>query len=542
MSIISGQDSRLQIGLANTWRSPTRAMVRLPYTQEGFKGTPNYKEAEALVGASGTTSMAIMSFKADGSFTTYVTPDLAKILFYAALGYEYAQSGPDANGQYEHKFVPISAGACANLPSLTCEVDRLQEKGIYLNYKMTDWKLSGKAEDYIMFESSGPAFKEDIQSVLAQGIVMSNTATTRVVTLPAGVISADNEHVGRVARFRLECGEPVYGLITASAAVAHTITLAASLWTLAFPVTLNELQGYTCEILDWEMQPNIPISQLEYMRFVHGYLYMDKAVTPYKALPTGAGSEPNTGALGDTVVDVPLAVTGLAGHELYIEAVDPKLVTRVFKYVGVGVITRTTLTTLTFSALTTDGMIPAITFDANGVLTGANWEIAEDMYDEVTEFTLSGDNKIGESQFGMNGSMFSSEVNPTSRSFSLDLSSRFTTKFSRLRRDRMMAGVPMSIRLEFITKLADGPLGEQDTSVDSTGHPYRIVVDMKKAYYIEGGANISGPDEPTISPKFTLAETPGVHKAIEVSIFDDVNSKASTVTYAVLAREDGYVG
>ncbi|HQO66669.1 MAG TPA: hypothetical protein PLI66_08010, partial [Spirochaetales bacterium] len=60
MSIMSGQDSRLQIGLADTWRVPTLTRQRLPYTMESFKGTPNYKESDALVGASATTTMAIM--------------------------------------------------------------------------------------------------------------------------------------------------------------------------------------------------------------------------------------------------------------------------------------------------------------------------------------------------------------------------------------------------------------------------------------------------------------------------------------------------
>jgi len=554
MSIISGQDSRFQIGLANTWRVPTRTKFRLPYTQEGFKASPNYKEAEALVGASGTTSMAIMSFKADGSFTTYLPPDLAKILFFAALGYEYAPTGPDANGQRAHKFVPISAGACQNLPSLTCEVDRLQEKALYLNYKMTDWKLSGKAEDYLMFETSGPAFKEDIQTVLNKFAVATPTVATVNVTVvpPVGAITAAdvmaNAFVGKVVRVVMPDCSKYYFTV-----VSHTISLLTMLPIAAWGFVdtpanyVTAITGGSIEILDWEMAPNTPASDLEYLRFVHGTLTMDDVDASYKVLGTGMGK------LTDTIVDVPLTATGAAGFPLIVSALDKNGARRSYKYISATPVVRTTLTILTFSALTTDGMIPAI-HDANGVLDATKWAISEEAYDEITEFTLSGDNKIGEAVFGMNGSMFGAEVNPTSRSFSLDISSRFTTRMSKLRLERMMTGHPCKITLEFQTKILDGPFGVQLTSVDSGGKPYRVVIEMKKAYMTEGGANISGPDEPTISPKFTLAETPtgaNAHKAVEITVYDDVTVKTSTAAWSgtktadgavPMVREDAYIG
>jgi len=538
MSIISGQDSRFQIGLTSSWRTASSPRVRLPFTQEGFKGTPNYKGSEALVGASGDTSMAIMSFKADGSFSSYVTPDVAKLLFYMALG---AEDDPTASGvQQKHRFTPMGAGECANLPSATVEIDRLLERALYLNYKIGTWKLSGKAEDYIMFESDGPAFKENIQDVIAHGVVIDYVGGTRVLTLPAGVITANDEFNGKVAKLvESGCGAVVYAKITDTTLASNEILLDATLYGGGSPSAVDDAyNGYTCNIMEWEMNPSIPISAMEYFRFVHGYLYMDGMITPYDALPTGAGSTTYTGTNGDTVVDVPTDVTGAAGHELYVRAVDPEGVTRVYKYTST--ISSRTATILTFMDTPVGADKLQSIFTATGTLNSAEWSISEEQYDEVTEFTLSGDNKIGEAVFGMNGSMFSSEVNPTSRSFSLDLSSRFTSRFSKLRRDRMMAGVPMKIRLEFITKIADGPLGEQVTSADSSGLPYKIIVDIQKAYYTEGGANISGPDEPTVSPKFTLAETPGVHKAIEISVYDDVAVKASTATYSALPRDDGY--
>ena len=531
MSIMSGQDSRLQIGLADTWRVPTRTRQRLPYTMESFKGTPNYKESDALVGASATTSMAIMSYKADGGFTTYVTPELMKVLIFAALGYEAAPVGP-VNDQYAHKFTPVPSGICSNLPSMTVEVDRLLEKALYLNYKMTDWKLSGKAEDYITFECSGPAFKEVLQNVLAKFVASGyNAGAPITVTAPAGVVVVDDEFNGRVARAQLECGEFLYFTVTDCVASTGVFTL-TPIWGTA----AQNIDGWTVEVVDWEMAPNVPLSNQEYFRFAHAYLYMDDAEAPFTVLGTGGGVD------GDTAVDVPVGLTGDASHPIQVAAVDPSGVSRVYKYTGAAITRTGTILSFADAPGTTADHIQAI-FNAAGKLH-ASWTVSEDTYDEVTDFTVGGDNAISDGRFGMNGSLFQSEVNPTKRSFSLDLTSRFTTRLSQLRKKRMMAGVPASLRIEMITKLADGPLGEQITSHDSNEHPYRVVIDIKKAYYVDGIPNISGPDEPTVSPKFTAAETPGVHKAIEVTVYDDKSTKVSGSggDWAPAVREDGYIG
>jgi len=532
MSIISGQDTRLQIGLADTWKQATKTKQRVPYTTEGFKGTPNYKASDALVGASGITSMAIMSFTADGSFSTYVPVDLFKLLMFAALGAEAAQVS--SGSQWKHKITPISSGLCANLPSLTVEIDRILERALYPNFKITDWKLSASAEDYVMLEVNGPAFKEDLQTVLAKFIPTSASGgpPNTTIVAPVGVIVADDEFNDKILRASLACGQVYYFSITDTALATNTLTVvtkhADSGWITDSPPALT---GYTIEILDWEMAPAIPMSSLEYLRFVHGYLYMDESVADYRILGTGVGKD------GDTAVDVPATLTGDAGFEIRVSGYDPAGVPRVFKYVGTAITRSTTVLEFATTPVGADN-IQAI-YNAGNELH-ADWVIDEVLYAEATEFTLSGDNKIATGQFGMNGSMYQSEVNPTSREFSIELSARFTQRLSELRRKRMMTGAPVSIRLILETRVAEGPEGEFYSSVDSNGLPYKVVVTMKKCYYVDGIPNISGPDEPTVSPKFTCAEEPGVHKAIEIEIYDDKNQTVSGGDWARAAREDGY--
>jgi len=572
MSIVSGQDSRLQIGLANTWRVPTRTKQRVPFTQEGFKGTPNYKESDALVGASGITGMSIMSYKADGSLTSYLPIDLAKLLLAAALGFETAPAAVPGNaGQYVHKFEPVPSGACSNLPSLTVEIDRLLERALYMNFKIGTWKISGKAEDYVMFECDGPAFKESIQNVLAKFVVAGAAAvtpdgTTGEITLAVhDRIVLDNngttdELVGKILRIqdKVSCGQVFYFVVTevddttpgsytltaATMRQAATGLPAAMLVAGARPLTpwwesntILDLRGLTAEIVDWEMAPSVPLSTKEYLRFVHGYLYMDDAVADYAILHT------KTGIAGDVVIDCPASVT--SGFE--VEGRDLQGVPRIFKYIGAAVTPAAGVITFSDTPILTDGTIQSV-YDG-GILAAAAWEIGEDLYDEVTDFTIGGDNKMADGKFGLNGSMYQSEVNPTSRDFTLDLTARFTERLSKLRKQRMMTGRPMSVRLEFETTIGDGPEGyDAASSVDSQGRPYRLVLEAKKCYYTDGIPNIGGADEPTVSPKLRCAETPTVHKAITAYVYDDKNeavlgtSDALAAEWKVSTREDAFLG
>jgi hypothetical protein len=538
MSIISGQDTRLQIGLADTWKQATKTKQRVPYTTEGFKGTPNYKASDALVGASGITSMAIMSFTADGSFSTYVPVDLFKLLMFAALGTE--ANPVVAGSQFKHLLTPISSGLCANLPSLTVEVDRILEKALYPNFKITDWKLSASAEDYAMLEVNGPAFKEDLQTVIFKCIGATVLAPGPTVTFvpPVGSITAGEVsagiYTGKIVRATLpNCGQVFYFKIDTYTTGLITMTPMTAWGMAGAPSTyVADLTGATMEILDWEMAPNVPMSSLEYLRFVHGYLYMDETVAPFKSLGTGQGKA------GDKVVDVPVPLTGAEGLEIRVSAYDLQGVPRVYKFIGTPLTGRAgTILTFADSGTAPDAIRSIFVGTA---FQSTHWVVDEVLYAEATEFTLSGDNKIATGQFGMNGSMYQSEVNPTSREFSIELSARFTQRLSELRRQRMMTGAPVSIKLILETRIAEGPEGEFYSSVDSNGLPYKVVVTMKKCYYVDGIPNITGPDEPTVSPKFTCAETPGVHKAIEIEIYDDKNHTVSAGDWAKVAREDGY--
>jgi hypothetical protein len=560
MSIISGQDSRLQIGLSRTWRLPTRTKQRIPFTQEGFKGSPNYQEVNANVGASAKTGYSIMSYKADGSFTTYCTPDVLKLLIYCALGYEH-NPAPSA-GQFAHKFEPVSSGECSNLPGLTVEIDRLLERGVYMNYKLNNWNLSAKAEDFVMFECDGPAFKEQIQTVLASWKIAAPTTPTALtgqctVTAPTGVIAdagGNPNLLNRVVRVqdKVMCGQIAYFLITDIVADVITMVLlhqdstslpAAMLPAGARPLSpywqsesIGDMQGLTLEILDFEMAPLVPLSTLENLRFVHGYLQMDDTFAGNRII---GGTK--TGIATQVIHDCPVTIE----NGFLVEGRDLSGKPVVYKYIGANV--TPVAGTVTFNDAPAAGQIKSIYIGTT--LQEAFWEISEYLYDEVTDWKVSGNNNIPDYKGGANGSMYSSELNPSSREFNIDLTARFTKRLSELRKKRMMNGKPISLRLELETTIADGPEGfNVASSVDSNGHTYKVVIEAKKCFYLDGIPNISGADEPDVSPKLSACETPGVHKALIITVYDDVNQRVDALSdalatqWGIATREDAYLG
>lgn len=526
--IVSGQDSLLQIGLAKTWGKPTGVKYRVPFTTESLKGTPNYKSVEALVGAKTDVDKNIMSMKADGGFTTYLTPDLAKFLFYCALGRELARV-VDGSGQQKHSYVPIPSGECRNLPPMTVEVDRILERALYNTLKLNDWKLSAQQEDYVMFEVNGMAHSENLQSIILKGSAATWTAGTKIVTVPDGLISVDDEFNGRVGRAYLDCDNEVWFKVVDSAAATDGLTI--DTYPTAGGVFPN-ITGWTVEVYDWSITKGILLSQLEYFRFVHGRVWLEGSIADLIV----RGASGGMGKSGDFVYAVPVATDG-RNVQLVVEARNEKYEPIVYRLKPLAsALVHTGTLTFDDTPVAGGSEIPSI-FSATNVFNSADWEIVEEMYDEITDFNVGGNNSIKDGKFGANGSMYQTELNPQKREFTFDCTMNFTKRYSELRKKKMLAGAKTKIRLEFITQINDID-GPQDTSVDSTGHPYRLVVTMPRCVHEDGIPNISGPDEPTVSAKFTALEIPGVQEAITVEIYDDV---AADINGEETVRTDGLV-
>lgn len=539
MSILSGQDSCLQIGLGQTWGGKKKAQIRVPFMSESFKGAPNYKASEALVGAKTTSYMAVMSKKATGGFRTYVTPDMIKLFLYAALGRELTRT--TVGGQQKHSYVPIPSGVCRNLPMLDAEVDRLLEKGLYSSFKINTWSLEANAEDFLYFECDGVAHSENLQSALVKTYCVSSAAM--VLTLPADVLgSVGSAYVGKVVRLTdpATCTEYLFKITSHTIGASNAITLVT--YPTAGGTALSaSMAGWVVEILDWDMTRKagntwtpqmLDLSVLEYFKFAHARLYIEGGSNDYVV----SGATLRQGRAGDTVKGVPLARTGAAGSttQIIVEANDTDGYPCLYLYKG-SAITRTTLTTLTFAdAPAGDGQIKSIR-TAAGVLNSSDWALYEELYDEITSIKVNGSNGLKDGKFGANGSMYQVEVQPQGREFTVDASLSMSKRYSDLRRRKMELGAPVSIRLEFVTSIndVDGPL---NTSVDSAGYPYKLVVTLPSCYLPDGIPNISGPDEPTVSVKFQAREVPNVFEAITVDVYDQV---AADIAGSYQSRDDG---
>lgn len=524
--IVSGQDSLLQIGLASTWGRPTGVKYRVPFTTESLKGTPNYKSVDALVGAKTDVDKNIMSMKADGGFSTYLTPDLAKFLFYCALGRELPRT-VDGSGQQKHSYVPIPSGECRNLPPMTVEVDRILERALYNTLKVNDWKISAQQEDYVMFELNGMAHSENLQSIILKGAASAFAAG--VITVPDGLISVDDEFNGRVGRAYLDCDNEYWFKVTDSAAATDTLTVASYPDPLA---VAPDITGWTVEVYDWSITKGILLSTLEYLRFVHGRVWLEGSISDLIV----RGASGGMGKAGDTVFAVPTTVNGTTAP-LVVEARNERYEPIVYRLKTLGTaLVHTGTLTFDDAPLAGSAEIPSI-FSAANVFNSAAWEIVEEMYDEITDFNVGGNNSIKDGKFGANGSMYQTELNPQKREYTFDCTMNFTKRYSELRKKKMLSGAKTKIRLEFITQINDID-GPQNTSVDSTGHPYRVVITMPRCVHEDGIPNISGPDEPTVSAKFTALEIPGVQEAITIDVYDDV---AADIRGEETVRTDGLV-
>jgi hypothetical protein len=515
MSIVSGQDTRVQIGLSPTWRTVKKAKYCLPYTNEGFKGTPNYKSMDALVGAKTKIRQSIMSFKADGSYKTYLTMDLFKILIYCALGRELART--TEGGQQVHTYVPIPSGLCRVFPGLTVEIDRIFEKALYYNYKTDNWKLSGAAEDYVYFESDGPAFAENLQTVLLSSEVVDFASATKKITLQGGLISADDQYNGKVVRVYSGCTEYKF-IITDTALATNDITVDTYPTTGGVLPADDALNGYMAEILDWDMTPGISISQLEALRFSHARLYIEGASAEYKV----KGST-RRGKATETVGGLPSTVDCKAVL-LTVEALNSRGEPCVYQLKAQGTAKTPTSGVLTFNdTASTAAQIPSI-IKADGSFNSAEWTLVTELYDEVNNFTLSGGNGHTQPKYGANGSLYPSEPTPQGRTFSLEATLDFTKRYSDLRKRKLLAGAPAKLQLIFLSTVEDID-GSVNTSVDSTGNPYKVVVNLPLCYHVDGIPNIGGADIPSVTAKFDVCEdiANGV-EAIEVKVYDDVSA------------------
>ena len=169
----AGNDAKLQLGLGGTWGTKAAATISLPFDTEGLKYMPKYAEANAKIGNTLTSRMEITSEHVEGDITTWFTPEVIRMLIYAALGKEYSTIDGPAASTYKHYYSPLkSGGAC--LPMLSAEVDRLKEVMTYDSLKVNSLSLKASKEDYVIATVSFVGHDEADAGALTAGINLSS--------------------------------------------------------------------------------------------------------------------------------------------------------------------------------------------------------------------------------------------------------------------------------------------------------------------------------------------------------------------------------
>lgn len=166
MAIISGRDSKLQIGLESTWGTAIAPTAEVPFTSESLSYLPNYIEEDALVGAKTSGRMDVSGIKVEGDVSFIVKPsDALGLILGATLGEEATATQVDTSTVYDHVFTPIASGSANSLPHLTVVVDRKVAVKGYTSCKVDSLSLEASVNDYLRGTISLRGYDEESDSL-----------------------------------------------------------------------------------------------------------------------------------------------------------------------------------------------------------------------------------------------------------------------------------------------------------------------------------------------------------------------------------------
>lgn len=199
MGIISGQDSKLQIGAQSSWHGVVAPTKIVEFTSESLKLVRNYIEEDALVGRITTGRMDPAGDKVEGSFSMIVKPDNIGLLLSAALGAESAATVVGGKSTiYDHSFSCIVGGTSTSLPKLTIVVDRKATVKAFVGCKIDSMTLTAAINDYLRAEFQIRGRHEE-----AGTLASLNYSTKRAFQFVDGTITVDGSPVADVTDFKL---------------------------------------------------------------------------------------------------------------------------------------------------------------------------------------------------------------------------------------------------------------------------------------------------------------------------------------------------
>lgn len=226
MSIISGRDSKLQIGLETVWGTPVATTVQLPFTSEGLSYVPNYIEEDALVGKKTSSRMDVSGVKTEGDISMLVKPDAIGLVLGATLGEESVSE--TSSGVFAHVFTPVAGGASGSLPHLTVKVDRKVDVFEYVSMKINELSLASEVNDYLRADLTLIGYDENENETMES----VSSPSKRAFQFRDGAITVDGSSYVDVT----------------SLSLAYTNTLEDDLYTMQSGSNMKEIEPQQREI------------------------------------------------------------------------------------------------------------------------------------------------------------------------------------------------------------------------------------------------------------------------------------------------------
>jgi hypothetical protein len=416
----AGRDAVVQLGKATTWGTKADATMRIPFTSEGLAYTPNYGEAEALIGNTLSSRMEILSEHVEGDIETYVTPDEIRLYLLAALGVEFE---PVDNGDstYTHYFVPVKSGGSKCLPILSAEVNRGKDIFGYDSLKVNSLSLSAEKEDYVMVSMNLVGHDEtdsgsDPVASLTSGISLSSksyfkfrgatveynytgaaadTAFTEVSSIDfswENNIPTDRyttSGAGKLSEMNPQGRSATLGLTVYLSDVVNT--LRKSIFKLGATMRVTMEFAVTDEIVEGEVYnfglifDNCYLTEVPYnidspdeISFDLNFQIADHDTVDFVA--SGYGQPLDGGTPADTISTTESTIA----TDALVRANDPDGFSRIYKYKGDDVTVAADTVTFTDSADESESEIEPI-FSITDVFNSTSWEIVEGVVAYATD-------------------------------------------------------------------------------------------------------------------------------------------------------------
>ena len=166
----TGSGAQLQFGKESTFGTGVAPTNLVDLTSESIKQSVEKGDEGSLLASKTAMSRDLLGITLDGSISGILRPEMAGLMFHAALGGADTVAAATIEGNYTHTF--NLCGASALLPSLTFVMDRHAAVKKYAGCTIGSLSLECAAGDYVKFSADLKGIKEEA-GALTSGLTLS---------------------------------------------------------------------------------------------------------------------------------------------------------------------------------------------------------------------------------------------------------------------------------------------------------------------------------------------------------------------------------